>query len=95
MEDCTVASNLQGKQKLNLGIQTLITARSLEGTIINYTYRKRGKIHWAKTFAFLRFSGVPQKFFHEYKCLSLIILNNEHLCTAYGQGNAKILPQKL
>ena len=36
VEDCTVACDLQGKQKLNLGIQTLITAISLEGTIINY-----------------------------------------------------------
>ena len=29
-------------------------------------------------FHVLRFSRVPQKFSHEYKCLSLIILNNEH-----------------
>ena len=36
MEDCTVACNLQGKQKLHLGNQMLITARSLEGIIINY-----------------------------------------------------------
>ena len=28
--------------------------------------------------------------FREYKRLSLIILNNEYLCTAYGQGNEKI-----
>ena len=34
----TVASNLRGKQKLHLGIQTLITARSLERTKINYIY---------------------------------------------------------
>ena len=38
MEDCTVTSDLQGKQKLHLGIQMLITARSLEGTIINNIY---------------------------------------------------------
>ena len=38
VEDCTVACDLQGKQKLHLGIQILITARSLEGTIINYIY---------------------------------------------------------
>ena len=38
MEDCTVVSDLQGKQKFHLGIQTLITARSLEDTIIYYTY---------------------------------------------------------
>ena len=37
---------------------------------------------------FSRFSEVPRKFIHEYKCLSLIILNNEYFCTAYGQGNA-------
>ena len=52
-------------------------------------------IRWAKLLRFSRFSGVPQKFFHEYKCLSLIILNNEHLCTAYGQGNTKIFPRNL
>ena len=39
-------------------------------------YHKRGKIGWAK---FSRFSGVPQFFFREYKCLSLFILNNEYL----------------
>ena len=33
MEDCTVTSDLREKQKLHLGIQTLITAKSLEGTI--------------------------------------------------------------
>ena len=38
VEDCTVTSDLQGKRKLHLGIQTLITARSLGGTIINYIY---------------------------------------------------------
>ena len=38
VEDCTVTSDLQGKQKLHLGIQTLITATYLEGTIINYIY---------------------------------------------------------
>ena len=52
-------------------------------------YHKRGKIHWAKLLHFSRFSGVPQKFYREYKCLSLTILNNEYFCTAYGQGNAK------
>ena len=55
-------------------------------------YRKRGKIHWAKLSRFSQFLGVPWKFFREYKCLSLI---NEYLCTAYGQGNTKIFPQKL
>ena len=35
-EDCTVAYDLQArKQKLHFGIQTRITARSLEGTMIN------------------------------------------------------------
>ena len=38
VEDCTVMSDLRGKQKLHLGIQMLITARALEGTIINYIY---------------------------------------------------------
>ena len=42
-----------------------------------------------------QFSGVLWKFFREYKCLSLIALNNEYLCTAYGQGNAKIFRRKL
>ena len=32
--DCTVMSDLRGKQKLHLGIQMLITAKSL----INYIY---------------------------------------------------------
>ena len=38
-------------------------------------YHKHGKICWTKI---SRFSRVPWKFFHEYKHLSLIILNNEH-----------------
>ena len=42
-------------------------------------YRKRGKIHWAKLLRFSWLSGVPQKFFLEYKHLSLIVLNNKHL----------------
>ena len=58
-------------------------------------YCKRGKICWAKLLRFSRFSGVPRKFLHEYRCLSLIILNNEYLRTAYGQGNAKIFPWKV
>ena len=37
-------------------------------------YRK-----WGKTFVFSWFSGVPRKFFREYKSHSLIILNNEYL----------------
>ena len=36
--DFTVTCDLQGKQKLHLGIQMLITATSLEGTIMNYIY---------------------------------------------------------
>ena len=40
------------------------------------TYRKQGKIRWAK-FSHFQFSGVPQKFLCEYNHLSLIILNNE------------------
>ena len=42
-------------------------------------YRKWGKICWAKILYFSRFSGVSRKFFHEYKCLSLIVVYNEHL----------------
>ena len=61
-------------------------------TALPMDYRKRGMICWTKL---SRFSEVPQKLFCEYKCLSLIILNNEYLCTAYGQGNTKIFPQKL
>ena len=34
--DFMVLYNLQVKRKLHLGIQTLITTRSLEGIIINY-----------------------------------------------------------
>ena len=30
------------------------------------TYRKRGKIRWAKLLRFSRFSRVPRKFFREY-----------------------------
>ena len=41
-------------------------------------YCEHGKIRWAKLLGFSRLSGVPQKFFREYKCLSLIILNNEY-----------------
>ena len=42
-------------------------------------YRKQGTTRRAKLSCFSRFSEVPQKFFHEYKHLSLIILNNEYL----------------
>ena len=42
-------------------------------------YRKQGKIFWAKLLRFSWFLGVTRKFFCEYKCLSLIVLNNEHL----------------
>ena len=38
VEDYTVMSDLQGKRKLHLGIQMLITATYLEGTIMNYIY---------------------------------------------------------
>ena len=38
VEHCTVMSDLRGKRKLHLGIQMQITARSLEGTVINYLY---------------------------------------------------------
>ena len=46
-------------------------------TKITDAYRKRGKICWAKLSHFSWFSGVLRKFFREYKCLSLITLNNE------------------
>ena len=48
VEDCTVTSDLQGKQKLHLGIQMLITARYLEGTIINYKYSC--SLRWGDSF---------------------------------------------
>ena len=35
---CTVACDLQGKQKLHLEIQKLINARSLECIVINYVF---------------------------------------------------------
>ena len=38
-----------------------------------------GKICWAKLSRFSQFSGVPQKYFRKYKCLSLIVLNNEQI----------------
>ena len=38
VEDRTVTSDIRGNRKVHLGIQTLITARSLEGTITNYIY---------------------------------------------------------
>ena len=41
-------------------------------------YRKQGKIRWAKLLRFSWFSEILQTFFCEYKCLSLIILNNEY-----------------
>ena len=48
-------------------------------------YRKRGKI------AGLNFHGFRStaKVFRDFKHLSLIVLNNEHL---NGQGNAKVFP---
>ena len=42
-------------------------------------YCKQRKILWVKLLRFSWFSGVLRKFFREYKCLSLIVLNNEHL----------------
>ena len=42
-------------------------------------YRKHGKISWAKLSHFSRFSGASLKFFCEYMCCSLIVLNNEYL----------------
>ena len=38
VEDCTITSDLQLNRKLHLGIQMLLTATYLEGTIINYIY---------------------------------------------------------
>ena len=48
----------------------------VEGKLENY--RERGKIHWAKLLCFSWFSRIPRKLFHEYKLLSLIILNNKY-----------------
>ena len=42
-------------------------------------YRKQEKICWAKLLCFSWFLGVTQKCFCECKCLSLIVLSNEHL----------------
>ena len=41
------------------------------------SYCKQGKICWAKLLHFLWFSRVPLQFFHEFKCLSLIINNKQ------------------
>ena len=38
-----------------------------------------GKDLLGYTFTFFTFSGISQKFFHKYKGLSLIVLDNEHL----------------
>ena len=38
VEDCTITSDLQLKQKLHFGIQMLITATYSECIIINYIY---------------------------------------------------------
>ena len=43
-----------------------------------HIYRKHGKSHWAKLLHSSRFSKIPWKFSHEFKHLSLIILNNKH-----------------
>ena len=67
---------------------TLIVFKS-QTRITTSKYRKRGKIRWAKISQFSQFLGAPRKFFREYKYLSLIILNNEYLCTAYGKAARK------
>ena len=40
-------------------------------------------VNWERfaglNFRVFQFSGVPRKFFREYKCFSLIILSNEYL----------------
>ena len=38
-------------------------------------YTEKGEIFTGLNFC----AGIPHKFFHEYKCLSVIVLNNEHL----------------
>ena len=63
-----------------------VTASAKPASPMTIPYRKRGKIRWVKL---SRLSRVPRNFSHEYKCLSLIILNNEYLCTAYGQATRK------
>ena len=45
----------------------------------NNYYCKCAKVYWAKLSCFSWFSRVPWKFSHEYKHLSLIILNIKHL----------------
>ena len=57
----------------------LLTLPIIKFKDTSWTYRKWGKIRWAKLSGFSRFSRVPQKFFHEYNRLSLTVLNNEHL----------------
>ena len=59
-------------------------------------YRKRRKICWTKLSHFYGFQEYCESFsMNIAKCLSLIILNNEYLCAAYGQGNVKIFSRKL
>ena len=58
-------------------LEALASLTSLSAPMDEYC--KWEKICWAKLSCFSRFSGVPRKFFREYKCLSLIILNNEYL----------------
>ena len=45
--------------------------------IIIEAYCKQEKIYWAKLLQFSWFSRVPQKFFHEYTHLSLIIYTKQ------------------
>ena len=74
----TAAAYSQKNKADNFYTSADLTQRITEIAYIPYkvdTYYKLGKIHWAKL---SRFSGIPCKFFCEYKRLSLIILNNEH-----------------
>ena len=50
-------------------------------------YCKPGKIHCAKLLRFSWLSGVPWKFFREYKCLSLIVL--KLIISTYDQETRK------
>ena len=56
-------------------------------------YRKRRRIRWAKLLRFSWFQEYLESF--SMKVFLFNFINNEYLCTAYGQGNAKIFLQKL
>ena len=67
----------QKSRPVNFGIGAVLIIEAVIDDDKNYC--KWGKICWAKLSHFSWFSGVPQKFFCEFKHLSLIVLNNGHL----------------